>query len=391
MVLGNFMNMRSFGLALLLCLVPFQVLAAPDSELGQQLLQEVKTCVLGKVKAAKTSASKAQVLAASQQCYFSVILFDKQGKQRPDAEQRTEALVAATGVSLPQHSGTGQATVVLERINSEERTSRVLGVPVNIADKTRRFLLDTGASNTIISSSIAQELHLAGYGIPANLFSQGVIGNQCSKSKLKIAAHTLPSIAIQTAQAENLMGISLPAQRIPGGFSGVLGLDFLSNFDVILDPQIPQLQLLPPSPSEATDIPLNGHFGVLTAAVVINGQNFVFALDTGADLIVVSKQVAKKLALRPTSAKTVRVLGFCGTEQAYPAVLQEVTLGENTRKNLDGIILTSGLLDRLGIDGIIGQNFLTQFHQHWHFAPPTALGMASKGSIELIPIAEPKQ
>jgi clan AA aspartic protease (TIGR02281 family) len=390
MVLRNFMNLRSFGLALLLCLAPLQVLAAPDSELGQQLLQEVKTCVLDKVKSAKTSLSKAQAITLSQECYFSVVLFDKQGKQRPDAEQRTEALMAATGVSLPKHSGVGQATIALKRINPEVKTSQVMSLPVTIAGKTRRFLLDTGASSTIIGSNIAKELNLTGYDIPPSLFSEGVIGKQCSKSNLKIAAHMLPSIAVQTAQAENLIGISLPAKRIPGGLSGVLGLDFLSNFDVVLDPQIPQLQLLPPSLSEPTDIPLEGHFGILTASVMINGQNFVFALDTGADLIVVSKQVAKKLALRPTSPKTVRVLGFCGIDHAYPVVLKEVTLGEHMRKNLDGIILTSRLLDHLGIDGIIGQNFLTQFHQHWHFAPPSALGIASKGSIELTPIAELK-
>jgi clan AA aspartic protease (TIGR02281 family) len=391
MVLGNFMNLRSFGLALLICLTPLQVLAAPDSELGQQLLQDVKTCISSKVKSAKTLTKQAQVVALSQQCYLSVVIFDKQGKQRPDAEQRTEALMAATGVTLPKHSGTGQATVALKRINPKEKTSQVLSLPVTIAGQTRRFLLDTGASSTIISGSIAKELNLTGYDIPPSLFSEGVIGNQCSKSNLKIAAHMLPSIAVQTAQAENLIGISLPAKRIPGMLSGVLGLDFLSNFDVVLDPQIPQLQLLPPSPSEATDIPLEGHLGVLTAAVVINGQSFVFAVDTGADLIVVSKQVAKKLALRPTSSKTLNVLGFCGTAQAYPVALKEVTLGTNMRKDLDGIILTGTLLDRLGIDGIIGQNFLIQFRQHWHFAPPTALGIVSKGSIELTPIAEPKQ
>ncbi|MBC7880109.1 MAG: clan AA aspartic protease [Anaerolineae bacterium] len=384
------MNLRSFCLALLLCLMPLKVFAAPDSQLGQQILQEVQTCVLGKVKPSKTPPSRPQLLAASQQCYFSVILFDKDGKQRTDAEQRTEALMAATGVSLPKHSGRGQATVALKRVSPAEKTSQVLSVPVRIAGKTRRFLLDTGASNTIIGSGIAKELHLAGFDIPASLFSEGVIGTQCSKSNLKVAAHMLPAVAVQNALVENLIGMSLPANRIPGGLSGVLGLDFLSSFDVVLDPQIPQLQLLPPSPSEATDIPLDGHSGVLTAPVVINGQNFVFALDTGADVIVVSKQVAKKLALRPTSQKTVSVLGFCGTEQVYPVALKEVTIGKNLRKNLDGLILTSSLLERLGIDGIIGQNFLTQFRQHWHFAPPTALGTVSQGSIELKPIADPK-
>lgn len=386
----KFMNVRSFCLAFLLCLMPLKVFAAPDAELGQQMLQEVQTCVLGKVKSSKTSPSRPQLLAASQQCYFSVILFDKDGKQRLDAEQRTEALMAATGVSLPKHSGRGQATVALKRVSPAEKTSQVLSVPVRIAGKARRFLLDTGASNTIIGSGIAKELHLAGFDIPASLFSEGVIGTQCSKSNLKVAAHMLPTIAVQNALVENLIGMSLPANRIPGGLSGVLGLDFLSRFDVVLDPQMPQLRLLPPSPSEATDIPLDGHSGVLTAPVVINGQNFVFALDTGADVMVISKQVAKKLALRPTSQKTVSVLGFCGTEQVYPVALKEVTLGKNLRKNLDGLILTSSLLERLGIDGIIGQNFLTQFRQHWHFAPPTVLGTVSQGSIALQPIADPK-
>ncbi len=385
------MNLRGFCLALLLCLMPLQGFAAPDSELGKQMLQEVQNCALSKMKPSKNAPSRTQLLAVSQQCYFSVILFDKDGKQRPDAEQRTEALMAATGVSLPKHTGTGQATVALKRVSPEEETSLVFSLPVVIAGKTRRFLLDTGASNTIIESNIATELHLTGYDIPASVFSEGVIGAQCSERDLKIAAHSLPTIAVQNAQAEQLFGISLPADQIPGGLSGVLGIDFLSNFDVVLDPQKPQLQLLPPSPAATTDIPLEGHSGVLTAPVVINGQSFVFALDTGADVMVISKQVAKKLALRPTSQKTVSVLGFCGTEQVYPVALKEVTLGENRRKNLEGLILTSSLLDRLGIDGIVGQNFLTQFRQHWHFSPPNALGMVSQGSIELQPIAaDPK-
>lgn len=355
-----------------------QSIPAPDS-LGQELLQELVQCITGTVSSQQPSMEAIE--AASMQCVFKVVLLDSDGKVRPDADQRLKQLVRLTGISLPRPSAQGQATVKLQPLSN----SQVFTVPVIIGGKSQQFLLDTGASNSMVESQIAQQLGLTGTPIPSDLLAYMVVGDSCSE--VKAVLHELPPIGVDAAQVQGMRGVGLPQPSLPGNVAGVLGLDFLSGFDVVLNPKTLQLKLLPPSTLSPDAIPLQGKLGVMTAQVKINGQGpFTFLVDTGADRVVVSTRLAQQLSLKATSAEPIQVRGFCGTTSSQPTKLTQLSLQQHQATNLDAVILKGGVLDLLQIDGIVGQNFLNRYQQHWRFGQSNELGFPENASLTLSPL-----
>lgn len=355
---------------------------APPNPLGTEILKELTDCVIKKIPNPQQPSLEA-IQTASMECVVRVVMLGPDGKVRPDANQRMIALLQVTNVSLPKTSSQGQASVQMQQIQG----SRVFTVPVTVAGQSQRFLLDTGASNSILDRQIAQQLNLTGTPIPSDILAYFVVGNDCSTVQASI--HSLPPLSVAAAQVEGINGMGLSKSSIPGNVAGVLGLDFLKGFDVMVNPKTLQLQLLPPTETVAGAVPLVGKLGVMTAQVKINGQGpFTFLLDTGADIMVLSERLPSLLSLDVTQAKDLEVQGFCGTEQGKQIVLNRVSLQNHEVAQLDAVILESEILDLLGVDGIVGQNFLTQYQQHWRFGPANELGFPESGSLVLTPIAQ---
>jgi hypothetical protein len=71
-----------------------------------------------------------------------------------------------------------------------------------------------------------------------------------------------------------------------------------------------------------------------------------------------------------------------------PTKLAQVSLQQHQSTNLDAVILGSSVLNVLGVDGIVGQNFLNQYQQHWRFGERNELGFPEEGSLVLSPLRE---
>ncbi|MEB3279630.1 MAG: retropepsin-like aspartic protease [Lyngbya sp.] len=353
----------------------------PSSEdLGKQLVQDLSQCMRNAIPNNEPESLE-QLQAASMQCTVRVIILTPDGKVRTDANERMNAILTAMNVSLPATVSQGQATVKLERIPE----SFVYTVPVVLGGKTQRFLLDTGASNSILSEPIVQQLGLTGTTLPGDLLAYFVVGDDCSN--IKATLHSLPAITVDAATVEGMNGMGLPKTAIPGDVAGVLGLDFLKGFDVLINPKDSSLQLLPRSNSMAGGVPLQGKMGVMTAEVFVNGKGpYTFLLDTGADVMVLSNRLANTLSIDLENAENTDVRGFCGTEIGQKVQLSSVKLQRYESRNLDGVVLNNELLDLLGVDGIVGQNYLNQYQQHWRFSEPNSLGFPETGSLMLKPL-----
>jgi predicted aspartyl protease len=344
---------------------------------GQALLQELIECVSLSVPTG-TIPTLDELQVSSTKCVFQVVVLAPDGSIRADANERMIALIQATGVTLPKPITQGQAAIKLTPIPEQN----LLSVSVILGDKPRRFLLDTGASNSIVDQQITQQLGLEGSPIPNELLTYMVVGDNCAD--VSASLHEMPAMRVDQATAEGITGLGLPKTAIPGQASGVLGLDFISGFDMILNPQTLELQLLPPSPSTPDAIPLQGKMGIMTTQVSINGQGtYTFLLDTGADTMVISEALSQKLSLDPAEIQETEVKGFCGIEKGKKTVLKQVQLQDYQVPNLDVVILESEVLKLLGVDGIVGQNFLNQFQQHWRFGPRNELGFPNEGSLVL--------
>lgn len=352
----------------------------PGSDRAQELIQELRQCLI-KALSNQQQPSLEDMQGASMECTMEVIMLNRDGTINPDADELMKLLLTTAGVTMPTTSSQGQASVTLQQVPN----SRLFSIPVTVGGKPRSFLFDTGASNSILDSQIARELGLTGTPISNQLLSYFVVGDDCSQ--VNASLHYLPRLTVDRATVEGMNGMGMDKKMIPGNFSGVLGLDFLKSFDVIINPQSLQLQLLPPSPSIAEAVPLIGRLGVMIAEVKINGKGpFMFLLDSGADNMVLSDNLAAQLSLNNSTAETVEVRGFCGVEAAQKTILDRVALQQHETRNLEAVIIKSEVLQLLGVDGIVGQNFLTRYRQHWRFGEANVLGFPEDGSLLLTPL-----
>jgi hypothetical protein len=91
------------------------------------------------------------------------------------------------------------------------------------------FVLDTGSNNTMLDQKLAEELALPHNGETEGL---GVMG---SATLSAVSADSL-SIAGATVAGKNLfLFVSTNLQGLPPKVRGILGEDFLQNFDVLID------------------------------------------------------------------------------------------------------------------------------------------------------------
>jgi predicted aspartyl protease len=356
-----------------------------QDKLGRELFHSMLKCINSKVpQPFKTPPEAMQV--ASMNCFMTVVVLDPKGKVRTDSEERLNAVVKASGIKVEPPKSDGQASVPLQYLAD----SSVFTVPVAIAGKSQTFLLDTGASASIVDTQTAQQLGIKGTRFPNELMKYFVVGDDCSN--VNATMHILPPLAVDRATVSGLSGMGLSRTSIPGKLSGVLGMDFLSSFDVEIDPKQKALKLLPQSSSQssrrspATEsaIPLVGKMGVMTAQVRVNERGpYTFALDTGADFMVVSRRMAQKLALDVDNAEEIEVQGFCGREKGRKSHLKQFEMGGHSVSQMDAIVLNNDLLDLLGVEGIVGQSFLNQYQQYWRFGDRGGLGFPTKGSLVL--------
>ncbi|NET26647.1 retropepsin-like aspartic protease [Okeania sp. SIO1I7] len=295
------------------------------------------------------------------------------------------AIVELEGLNLPRPKVTGKATIPFQFLTG----GKAFTVTATLGKKSGNFLLDTGASTSIIATETVKELGLIGKPVPQELLTYAVAGDECPEMKANL--HRLPVLKIDNVKVEGLTALEFTTTIMPEGLSGVLGMDILSNFDVEINPKTQELKLLPPTPIPSTNIddaiPLKTKLGVMLAEVEINGKGpFIFMLDTGAESIFISQKLANQLNISAAERQEIRVQGFCGIEMAEYASLSKVRMGNYQLTNLETVILSSPVLKLLEVDGILGQNFLNNYQQYWQFNQKKSENFPADGSLLLIPL-----
>jgi predicted aspartyl protease len=342
------------------------------------LLLQVQQCIRQKLAQLNTPVTQ----EISTRCVLSVVMLNPDGSVRPDASARMTELLRATGTALPKASVQGQANITLQKLPMQA----IFALPVRIKNQTLSFVLDSGASNTMVDTQVAQRLGLQGQFVPSDLLGSLAIGQQFAKQKMSL--YSLPPITVGQAQVSRLSGIGLSTSVLPFKSAGVLGLDFLSRFDIILNPQSRNLRLVSPTSPIASGLRLEGRLGVMTTPqVYINGKGpYRFLLDTGASVTTISESLAQRLMLRTFSDKNFYVAGWGGNTQAKQAKLERFNFHSQQISKLNILVVNSPFFQSLGVEGIIGQDILNRYVQHWRFGPPGPLGAPDLGSLNLTPI-----
>ena len=256
-------------------------------------------------------------------------------------------------------------------------------IQVKINNKqTLRFVIDTGASLSVISDKAAEQLGIK--AVARGGHARAVGGN----GSFAIIYGVLDSVAFGEAKVDLVpayirtvhTATETPAEERADGY---IGLSVLSNYAVTIDYKekklildrtelkevLPSAELLPTN-SDFINIPVRSTSGGLASAEgMLEGHEkpFNFIIDTGASTTVISKAAVKRFALENLKLKNsfFRVIGAAGIEDNVEAIgFQTLTVNGLRQRNARALILnldpvneTSGFEQH----GIIGGDFLRHF------------------------------
>lgn len=292
------------------------------------------------------------------------------------------AIVQLQGMKLPPPKIEGSGSLPFTLLPQ----SLVYSIAGKVGSLEGNFLVDTGASTTLIAESAVQSLNLSGREVPKQYLSFAMAGNQCSN--ISATLHTLPTLTFQRVFIRQANGLRFKSKELPDKLTGILGMDILKYFDLQVDPPTRQLQLTSasqlPSAFAPIAIPLQAKKGVFLAQIRLANQGaFTMLLDTGAGSTFISQQVAQRLKLDQSSRRPIKIQGFCGLEDAERSQIPSLRIGLHQQQKVEAIILSSSILKLLGVDGILGQNVLERYRQYWRFTPTTLKGVPADGSLVL--------
>lgn len=167
------------------------------------------------------------------------------------------AIFSALASYYPDHAQAQSVTVNLQhRVN-------LIVVEITINGIAKNFILDTGASSTVIDSKTAEELSLTEVGKGEAV----VAGTKISVSMVEVDSVGIDGIVLYeflcgAADISNLKGL------LGEDVIGMLGFDFLSKFEMTLDYCNKQItfdkcQVVPSEPICAEDSAIIPEFGIV--------------------------------------------------------------------------------------------------------------------------------
>lgn len=287
------------------------------------------------------------------------------------------ALIQVRGTPLASGSVTGQVSVGLER--AKDGDTPVLRL------RTERgalvaFLVDTGASSTLITPALTQRLGLSSQAVPPEAFALAGAGTDCAELQPRRAR--LPLLRLDGRGGRLLISGSealvLPVPGLPAGIDGVLGAPVLRQLPLWIDPAANQLSLGAAALRAADrqtkarprlELPLRWEKGV-PLLVLWGARGPLPALaDTGAEGLFVTPELAARLQPRgPT--QPVRLSGFCGEQPASLVQLAGLRLepgpvGAGPFAPFAAIVTRNPVFAALGVEVILGQELLRNRLQLW--------------------------
>jgi predicted aspartyl protease len=243
---------------------------------------------------------------------------------------------------------------------------RHLFVPVRITGQEGEvlFLLDSGASMTVVDSSISAEMRLPQGGVMPGAGAGGMTSFSMTR---------LPGLAIGGIEFSEQTAISFPLSGLLRKFEeteigGILGYDFLSRFVTRIDFESEILSFfepdsfVPPDGASTIEAPLVHNIFSLDAS--LDGVQGKFYLDTGANSSLLYGSFADSTGL-VTAKRTLamKIRGAGGEEEAALCRFDSLILGGFAiAKPVLAITRgEKGISVLENVDGVIGNDLLERF------------------------------
>ena len=222
--------------------------------------------------------------------------------------------------------------------------------------KGLNFLLDTGATPTVIDPHLAGKLHLQSTATDIAVLQGTAHG----------ATATLPNLEVGSLVRENLPvlveDLSFVQKVVPVHLDGIVGMDVLGQSAFTIDYVAHEIRFGPVNePTAATPLDLAG--GLVFIDATVNDQSARLLLDTGAPSLFLFKRLpapgGQTTAFQVSSAsigdhdqKTIRLnsLAVGSTTFSHPLAYFIATPGDSAH-NFDGLISPAALgIARISVD-----------------------------------------
>ena len=302
--------------------------------------------------------------------------------------------VASMGLSVPPTAGGSSATptgkasagstasslaarpVALEPVTVPTKVLRssksgvLMLAPIMVSGKTFLFIVDTGATGSVIDATVAKSLDLPAKG-PA-IVSKGL----ACKSSAQPVSVAKWSVGGEALPAETMVAtdIGFTGKKLDGVVvGGLLGADVYSVFgSVSLNFKGDTMSLgsgpsggVPPAGQKSFPIQVKAERGVAEAiaSTTIHGVPANLLVDTGSSTTEVDSQLAAKAHLQNSgSAVKVNTVGCAATAQ--PVAIDDLVVGSVAMPKLTGISRdNSGTASSSGrvTQGLLGADELSTF------------------------------
>ncbi len=222
------------------------------------------------------------------------------------------AIIQLQNRQFPSPQVSGAANLALKQIQQGIAWT----VAAELDGQAGEFLLDTGASLTLLSADWLQRFNLQPQTLPPEAAEFAVAGSECQFPAVE--HYQLSQLQLGTALVKDLHALQLPSTMIPANLDGVLGMDVLQQFDLLLHPGDRTVKLLPHNNAKifptGTKISLTPKKGVMLVSVNVNQQGpFLFLVDTGAESTFISPDLAKQIGLTNRNLSPIQIQGFLWT------------------------------------------------------------------------------
>lgn len=230
------------------------------------------------------------------------------------------AVVALLALLLsPSVGATPLATVPLTQIAAERDAAFLVNVKVGSL-RNLRFLVDTAATRSAITPAVRNALGLKSIEAASELVTGagGVISAQRfilpSVGIGDAVQYDLRVLVLDLGSADNWMGTKL---------DGILGVDFLRNYDVHFDVAAGTMELsalsdhpaVPADDGKYARIPFRmASIGFMIVPILVNDRLLVGVLDTGSSRSVVNTRGAISAGMSPTDGEAIITTGADQTQ-----------------------------------------------------------------------------
>lgn len=265
--------------------------------------------------------------------------------------------LGAPAFAAMPHQSQSTPAIVTARITLDNFSSIIVPVKIN-GSGPYDFLLDTGCSKSIVDQSLADELGLSRIG------RKTVVGMLASTQMSVVHADSL-SVAEATVAGGEMLSTDRPA-TISNEVRGVLGEDFLRNFDVLIDyrHQTIRLQSAPGSMEETAmgeHLPLQftatNHEKLICNRLVISGRiqefgdaTMLLLLDSGANRLTLFKDNLDPTKNQPQPIRTASFNQWISSS-AVTRSIRALDLGASSVEDQTVIVLPRR--DGVDVDGLI--------------------------------------